>query len=259
MLSSGGPGGGEGEEGGEGGEAEGGEAAEDTTTTAGAPAGEDGEGEGGEGGEEGGDPFEELFESDTFFPGTFLSPGESSKMTVSIENAGEYVMLCFIPTEGEGAPHFTKGMVGSFVVTDEGEAGEAPTPTAEYTVEDGKTEGPETLKAGRNVLKVTVAEGHQPGMARMKPGETLKSLDAFFSGVFESEEPPTKGIADTAPGAIVAFLDSEVEEETVLYFEVELEAGEYVFGCVATEGDDDEDPANDVKHSDKEFVTIKVA
>lgn len=207
------------------------------------------------------DPFDALFEKDSFFPGTLLSPGQSEKITAAMTDAGDYAMICFLSVEGEGAPHFTKGMVGGFTLTTEGDKAAAPAPTAEYTFSDGKVSGPATLKAGKQVLQLTVERGHEPSVARLKPGKTNKDLDEFFVKHFEGDAPPPKGLAAMAPGTVVAFYSQEHEgdEPLVLLIEVDLQPGDHAFGCVATDGDDDEDPANDVNHGDKELLVVKVA
>lgn len=265
LLSSEGPGGGEGEgEGGDEGAAAAGDASTSTSVATGvAPEGEgEGEGEGGGAGAEeggGGDPFEEIFDAEAYFPGTFLSPGATQSLTIPIEGTGEYVMICFIPTPGEGAPHFAKGMIGSFTVTDEGEAGEAPDATGEYTFGD-TVEGPTELEAGTNVLSIDVPAGHQPVLIKPDDGKTLDDLDRYLGEFFDSEQPPATNPAADAPAEIVAALDGSSEEDQTIIYTVDLQPGTYVLGCVEVDNDDeDEDPANDVRHAAKEFVTITVA
>lgn len=63
-------------------------------------------------------------------PVPFADPGEESEDTVTLDEAGEYILLCFVPVgtteipEGtpdpsalpEGPPHFTEGMLAEFTV-----------------------------------------------------------------------------------------------------------------------------------------------
>lgn len=59
-----------------------------------------------------------------------MSPGESVELTVPNLQPGTYALVCFIPGEGEGTPHFAQGMVGQLDVV----AGQAPAPpTADAT------------------------------------------------------------------------------------------------------------------------------
>ena len=122
--------------GGEGGPAQGGGATE--TTAAGATLRAAGQETttttAAEGGGEEGDPFAEFIEEELGSPGHILQPGQTQALTVDLD-PGSYVMLCFLPTEGEGTPHFAKGMVGGFEVAEE--ATDAAAPEADATIKLG--------------------------------------------------------------------------------------------------------------------------
>ena len=245
ALQSEGPPGGEGE----GGEGEG------TTTTAAAPS-TTAAGAGGQ--DEGGNPMADVFATEEGEGSTLLSPGASQKLTLpTLKEAGEYALICFLPTEGEGAPHFTKGMVGQLTVTDDGDTATEPTPTAEYAITKGKLSGPTALKAGKNVIKADPEDGpHDFVVARMKPGKTFKDLDTYITDIFESEKPPAKGAAANSPGTILAGAFESGEDPVVI--ELDLEPGTYLIACVKVDNDDDEDDKNDFDHFVKEQLTVKV-
>lgn len=60
----------------------------------------------------------------------FALPGATAEGSVTVTEAGDYLMVCFVPTGtkslptdpgaslGTGAPHFTQGMLHEFTVTD---------------------------------------------------------------------------------------------------------------------------------------------
>ena len=183
---------------------------------------------GGQGGQ-GADPTAEVID-EVGLPGGFLGPGESVEITVPSLQAGSYALLCFIPTEGEGTPHFAKGMVGQLEVVP-GVAPPPPTPDATYRVAPGRAvEGPTTLTAGRHTLKFEAAPGSQrlePGIARLNPGTTFARLDAALTALFEGDTPPAKGAATRVPGQVV-FGGFDFRDTTEFYLAVELRAGTYV-------------------------------
>ena len=222
------------------------------------------EGESAGGEEGGGDPLDALVDGDPQAygrAGSFLFPGFSQKQTTELE-AGTYALLCFIPTAGEGVPHLAKGMYGTLEVTGDKSEAKAPTPTAEYAMEDGKFTGPATLKAGENVIKFTAkGEEHEAliGVTASKDpiDNVLADTDAFFTKVFESGEPPPKDYVTGSPAQIVASTFSLSDGESVT-LTVNLEPGRYVIGCNGVENDDDDDDANDVDHIQKERIEVTI-
>lgn len=72
---------------------------------------------------EGADPMGLLDESISFEDVVFIGvvanimPGDSADMTLVNLPAGMYTLLCFFPSESDGAPHIAHGMVAPFEVT----------------------------------------------------------------------------------------------------------------------------------------------
>lgn len=163
-----------------------------TSTTAAGGGTQGGEGEGGD---ERGDPTADILDQ-VGFPGGFMGPGQSAEITAPNLTAGTYAFICFLPSEGDGAPHFAKGMVNQLEVV-EGTAPSAPTADATYKVAPGKAiEGPATLSAGRHTLKIEAAPGSdqlEPSLVRLNPGATREQVDAAFEKFFEGDDPPPKG------------------------------------------------------------------
>ncbi|HWC11395.1 MAG TPA: hypothetical protein VG455_09255 [Acidimicrobiales bacterium] len=219
------------------------------TTTSSAPGGAGG-GEGEGGGEEE-DPTAEVIE-EVGWPGHFMSPGESAEVSAANLTPGTYAFVCFIPTEGEGTPHFAKGMISQMEVV-AGTAPPAPTADATYTVAPGQAvEGPATLSAGRQVLKIETsgdAGQLEPSLARLNPGATFQQLDQAFVELFETET-PEPGSASKVPGQVI-FGGRDLEGVTTTYLTVDLEAGNYVL--VAEDTDEEDGPS-----PPREIINIRV-
>ena len=237
--------------GGEGGPAEGGgatdttgsgatlrAAGQETTTTTAAEGG---------GEEEGGDPFAEFVEEEFGSPGHILQPGQTQKLTVDNLDAGSYVMLCFLPTEGEGTPHFAKGMVSGFEVAEE--AADVEEPEAEATITLGDeaepTGVPTELSSGEHTFKVTAQGEHGKDfiVGQMDEGKEFAAFDEYFGSEdgFESESGPPKGYAERAPGTVFAST-FEISPGQSIWVTVDVPKGEtYFVGTTNIEGDDSED------------------
>jgi hypothetical protein len=244
----------EGEEGGEeGGGEEGGEdnpTVEDTATTA-AGGEEEGGGEEG-GGEEEEDPLAEVAD-EIGLPGNFMSPGQSAAVTIPNLEPGTYAMICFLPQEGTGAPHFTMGMVNEFKVV-EGDAPQEPTADATYKIAAGKApDGPATLTAGEHTLKfeaVGDAKELEPGVGRLDAGKKIADINKAFEDLFESEEGPAKGAADQVPGD-VAWGGFDLEDITSYYVTINFTPGDWF--VIASDSDVEDQP-----ETPKEYLDIKV-
>ncbi len=251
LAEMGPPGGGAGEQGG--GEQSQTQPSESTTTGAGqsqAGGGQSEEDAGGEGEEQ--DPTAEVLE-ELGLPGNVMSPGESADVTVPDLQPGNYALVCFIPTEGEGAPHFTKGMLNELQVVE----GDAPEPTADvtYKVTPGKAvEGPAMLTSGRHTLKFEAAAGSEqlePQLGRLAPGKTFNDLDTELTKLFESEEPPPKGAAARVSSGQLPFAGFDLRNITKFYLALDFRPATYV---LLAEDADKEDRAK----PPKEMITITV-
>ena len=219
-----------------------------TSTTAGEEA-QSGPAEG-EGGEEGGDPFAEFFEGEEIgAPGHLLMPGQSQAITMEEGlEPGSYAMICFLPGEGDGTPHFAKGMIGAFDVAEgEGEL-ELPEADATYTLSDNeKPDGPAELEAGEVTVEVKAEgeAGHDFFIGTMKDGKSFSDFDTYFQETFEGESPAPKGAAKKAPGVFEGSV-FEIKPGTSLFMTVELEKGEAVIVNTTNTDDEEEDSEDQV-------------
>jgi hypothetical protein len=190
------------------------------------------------------DPFEALFDGELGAPGAFMGPGQKADITVPDLGEGTYAMICFLPTEGGGPPHFAQGMVAQLTVA--GAKAAEPTADATFKVEAGKAvAGPATLTAGKHVLKfeaVGDARELEPGLAKLNPGKTVADINTAFNAFEQGEDfvLPVNAAA-TIPGQLIAGL-FDFYDATSIYLGVDLTAGTY--GIDAHDSDVDNPPVD---------------
>ena len=198
-------------------------------------------------------PFADVLEDTGGFPGAIMSPGETAEVMSPSLPAGSYALICFIPGEGDGVPHFSEGMVGQLEVI-AGAAPAAPTADVTYKVAKGKAvEGPATLTAGRHTIKFEVAAGGdqlEPTLVRLNAGTTYAALYSAFTRTFEGRTPPAAGTAARLPGQIV-YGGLDLGTVTTFYLTVDLKAGNYAFVA--------EDTDVEPKPPTREIINIKVS
>jgi hypothetical protein len=198
-------------------------------------------------------PFADILEDTGGFPGAVMSPGETAEVLSPSLAAGSYALICFVPGEGDGVPHFAEGMVGQLEVI-AGTAPAVPTADVTYKVTKGRAiEGPATLTAGRHTIKFEVAAGGnqlEPTLVRLNAGTTFAALDAAVTRVFESDKPPAAGTATRLPGQIV-YGGLDLGPVTTFYLTVDLKAGNYALVA--------EDTDVEPKPPTKEIINIKVS
>ena len=163
-------------------------------------------------------------------PGSFMGPGESVELTVPTFQPGTYALVCYLPTEGEGTPHFTKGMVGQLEVLP-GAPPAPPTADATYRIAPGRAiEGPATLTAGRHTLKFEAAPGSQqlePAIARLNAGTSFERLDTALTNLLESNTPPAEGAAGRVPGQVI-FGGADLGDVSTFYLTADFKVGNHV-------------------------------
>jgi hypothetical protein len=175
--------------------------------------------------------------------GAALFPGGSLSITGSGIPAGDYVLLCFVPT-ADGTPHFSLGMLTGFTIA-EGEATGAPEADATYTADADGVDGPDTLPAGETVLSLVndsdISREIQVG--KLKDGKTFDDADAFFAQ-FDEGPPTAEGLAgEDNPIEFFSFVFDADQDRLVT---VDLTPGTWVIGMPDPEnefeGTPDEDP-----------------
>ena len=217
-----------------------------TTTTGAAGGGQ----AGGPGGEEEQNPFAEIFEEPegSGLPGGFMGPGETVEVTVPSLQPGTYGLICFIPTEEEGTPHFAQGMFAQLEVVS-GTTPPEPTADATYRLAPGQpVQGPASLTPGRHTLKFEAAPNSgelEPGLARLNRGTTFTQFNNALTRLFESDVPPPDNAPGQVPGQII-FSGLDLDEVTTFYLTVDLQAGNYVIAANDTDEEDGPQPPREM-------------
>ena len=135
---------------------------------------------------------------------------------------GQYVILCLIPSPGDGAPHFVKGMINSLTVqAAEGAAAGEPSASLAVRLQDYSFEMPAALPAGPLTIQVTNdgPEPHEFNILKLTEGKTVEDVINFLNaGGGPPPFIPVGGMNGLDVGATG-------------YAELNLEAGEYVAIC----------------------------
>ncbi len=133
------------------------------------------------------DPLTGLVEDDSVIDelGGIAAPGTAYTMSGDGIEAGEYVLICFIPNS-EGVPHSQLGMVSGFTIA-EGDATQAPEADVTYTVSDEGLDGPSELAAGDTSIEFVndSATNREITLFKVKEGSTLDDVIAFFAAADE--------------------------------------------------------------------------
>jgi LPXTG-motif cell wall-anchored protein len=150
-----------------------------------------------------------------------VAPGASQRVVIGLD-AGDYVLLCFVPSP-DGVPHLAKGMIKPLkVVARAGQDAQAePKADAEATLKDFMVMLPSAIKAGAQSWKVTNTgpESHELGLIKLAQGKTLDDFNAFIR---QPAGPPpfadVGGIGALAPGKSG-------------WFDIDLQPGNYIALC----------------------------
>jgi plastocyanin len=143
------------------------------------------------------------------------APGQTIDATVTLD-AGNYVMVCWVPSPGGQVPHAAKGMIQPLTVTAPGgvtQAGAAYVPESapdvhlelsEYGFKFSKP-----LVAGKHVIHVmnTGAQEHEATFVKLAPGKTMKDFDAWLESGMKGPPPatPAPGMAGLGKGRTATF------------------------------------------------------
>jgi hypothetical protein len=157
-------------------------------------------------------------------------PGGTAAATSTLE-AGNYALVCFIPSS-DGQAHAMKGMSRGLVVTPSTAASAPePTPTTTLTLADYKFVLSQPLKAGENVVRVenSALQPHEVALFKLLPGKTMKDMQAWL--------PVSDKQASKAPGIPVGGVVGQVKGEHA-FFTATLDAGDYVMVCFLPDSKD---------------------
>lgn len=187
----------------------------------------------------------------TVFGVAAMSPQASTRVTGVLE-PGNYFFICPIPG-ADGVPHFAKGMLSPFTVTDgegDNELGDAETSIS--GVEFSFRDVPEEFEAGEVDIEFTNegVEEHELNLAALEPGKTIDDVIAFY------EAPP--GASGPQPMRTLGggLIGAGVREPVVATYT--FEAGkEYVFVCQVPDFSDGPPVPHAVKGMHSELLAVE--
>ena len=143
-------------------------------------------------------------------------PGGSVEATLTLD-AGNYVVVCYIPSPGEPMPHMAKGMISSLTVVPAGgvvQAGSAfaptPVPDVHLVLKDYGFAFSKPLTAGKHVIHV-MNEGpqsHEAVLVRLAPGKHMADFLKWLGPDAMKGPPPAMpmdGMAGLGKGRTAIF------------------------------------------------------
>jgi len=150
-----------------------------------------------------------------------IHPGGSAQAVINLP-AGEYVILCLIPSPSDHVAHHAKGMIKSLTVSEGDNTASEPTASLIVQLKDFMFDLPASLPAGKNVIKVTNEgpEPHEFNILRLEDGKSADDVLKFLNG--EAGGPPP-----FAPVGGMNGLDVGLSG----YAELDLKPGRYVAIC----------------------------
>jgi uncharacterized cupredoxin-like copper-binding protein len=150
-----------------------------------------------------------------------IHPGGTASAVINL-TAGNYIILCLIPSPSDGMAHHAKGMIKSLTV--EAGGGSASEPQADLSVrlKDFTFDMPDSLPAGKVTIQVTNdgPEAHEFNILKLEEGKTAADVMAFLGG--QAGGPPPFAPVGGANG---------IDAGGVEYAELDLPPGNYVAIC----------------------------
>ena len=141
-------------------------------------------------------------------------PGQTIAATIDMQ-PGSYVVVCFIPSPGEQAPHAAKGMIAPLTVTAGGvtQAGTVtepdPKPDLHLVMKEYGYQFSKPVTAGKHTIHVMNegAQDHEAVMLKMAPGKHIADFNAWVMGNMQGPPPATTidGMAGMATGRTAIF------------------------------------------------------
>jgi uncharacterized cupredoxin-like copper-binding protein len=133
------------------------------------------------------------------------TPGALADGTLLLE-AGNYVIVCHVPSPGDGVPHAAKGMFKPLTVTPVAAASLAAEARADVEMRltdyDFVLSAP--ITAGRRTVRIVnqAAQFHEVFIARLAPGKTAQDAMRWIEGGMQGPPPmmPAGGATGMATG-----------------------------------------------------------
>ena len=126
-------------------------------------------------------------------------PGATIEATMSLD-AGNYALVCFIPSPGKPVPHLMKGMVRPLTVRAPVRAGAMPAADVDIRLNDYNFALSKPLTAGRHVVRVTndAEQPHEAIIIRLDPGKSITDASAWVEQGMQGP-PPGMALAGVSP------------------------------------------------------------
>jgi len=149
-----------------------------------------------------------------------IHPGGTASAVLYLP-AGEYVILCFIPSPADGVAHHAKGMLTSLIVTPAEGTAAAPQADLVIRLKDFIFDMPNKLPAGPLTIQVINdgPEPHELNILKLEEGKTLNDVIQFLNG---AGGPP--------PFAPVGGMNG-LDQGLTGYAEINLAPGKYIAIC----------------------------
>jgi uncharacterized cupredoxin-like copper-binding protein len=156
-------------------------------------------------------------------------PGASSDATLTLE-AGNYILLCFVPSPGETTPHVMKGMLHALTVLPGTSLATEPAADVTVTLADYGFTIDKPLTPGHHEVKVvnTAEQTHEVVLMELKPGKTLKDMSNWIERDMMKGPPPGRPIGGMA----------NLDKGRTGSFAVELHPGHYGMICFVPDAKD---------------------
>lgn len=144
------------------------------------------------------------------------APGGSIEATLTLD-PGTYVLVCYVPTQGEPVPHVAKGMIASLTVVPAGgvaQAGTAfaptPVPDVHLVMKDYGFAFSKPLTAGKHVVHVMNegTQSHEAVFIKLAPGKHLTDFTKWLGPDGMKGPPPAMpidGMSGLAKGRSAIF------------------------------------------------------
>lgn len=112
-----------------------------------------------------------------------VAPGLSGSAVINLP-AGEYVVLCFIPSPTSQQPHFAMGMIKTMTVEDRNNTASEPFANLSVRLKDFAFDLPESLPNGPVTIQVTNdgPEPHEFNIMRLADGKSAGDVLQFLNG-----------------------------------------------------------------------------
>lgn len=139
-------------------------------------------------------------------------PGQTIDATVTLD-AGNYILVCWVPSPGVPVPHMAKGMIQPLAVTAPGGVAKArasgsslneSAPDVHLELSEYAFKLSKPLTAGKHTVHVmnTGTLEHEAVIMKLAPGKTMRDADAWFEGGMQGPSPieATPGMAGLGKG-----------------------------------------------------------